>query len=57
MYKTENIYDTLIFPWGKAQTFYHGQKKLQVDVCWTLDFQSQKSWIHIPECTENQYTY
>lgn len=25
MCKPENIYDTSIFPWGKAQKFYHGK--------------------------------
>lgn len=47
-----------LIPW-----FFPGEKhrnftmvKLQVAICWTLDFQSRKSWIHIPECTENPYT-
>lgn len=46
-------------PW-----FFPGEKhrnftmvKLQVAIWWTLDFQSRKSWIHIPECTGNPYTY
>lgn len=56
MCKPESIYIS-IFPWGKVQKFYCDETNCRWPCVEHYVSRARKSWMHIPECTRNQYTY